>query len=176
MIFVLALAVLGIFSPSLKSNDNDLFDVDYPADWSMNDGKHIIFERVKRHDTIKIDKDKIIFALPGTELVLQIVQSDNKQFLLCRIAAYRKDALIISSGGSVDGIPYDYVSLARISKIENQWSFTRLMTKQQLGLAGVSELGAISDDGERALLKIGESWEVRNLQTLKVIKKGFSIK
>ncbi len=186
LICVLILTALRGVSISGELKDDWAFDVDYPKEWSMHDGQHIVFVREKRHDIIKTDKEHALIALPGTELVQQIVQSKNKQFLLCQIYAYRQDEIVESSDGKMDGgVGFDYVCLAIISKPDSKWSIKRLMTKEDLGAVGVSEIGAISDDGKRALLKVAREttpgssiqyvWETWDLQSMKVIKEGLSV-
>jgi hypothetical protein len=154
-----------------------------PDRYELPDGGVVTVIRTAGHDTLKAGDGQVISELTQNEVVAQSVQSPNKRFLLCLLRTHR-GAVEIKPGSTSLG--YDFSGLARISHNPAGWIFQRVRTAGDR-IDYVRELGALSNDGVRALLRIGRKsapaapysmedyWETWDLDRNLLISKGLTV-
>jgi hypothetical protein len=176
-----------LFSLCFCAHGNDLNELlgkPSPDRYEMADGSTLIISREAGHDTIKTGEGKTIAELAPNEIVAQAVQSPNKNFLLFLL---RTHSGRIDRRGTSTILTFDFFGVARLAPNSPGWLFHRVWTPADASEFDVRELGAVSNDGVRALLKIGRKsaaeapyriddyWETWDLDQKVMIRRGLTV-
>lgn len=158
--------------------------------WKMADGQTIKIG--DEGGKIETTTGKVLERLKDLENVFQVIQSQNKQALLLQVMKRRPK----SKSASPDaGEGYDYVALMVIrlkgGSGKSVLEASRVLSQEALTFSQadrwVSELGAVDEEGRRALIKVGEmhqkpgerkmdyTWQTWDLATEKKIGDGLSL-
>jgi hypothetical protein len=149
----------------------------------MADGAVLLITRDGIHDTLKAADGETIVELGPKEVLAEATQSANKKFLLCCLQTHR--GFVESRGGGSRSLGSDFSGLARVSHSPTGWTFQRVWKVDHN--EWVRDLGAISNDGSRALFRIarksaavapydvGEQWQTWDLDKNVLIKTGLSV-
>lgn len=126
------------------------FSMDYafrsPLIWRVGN-RSIVFDYKNKSETVIRDGETVVYSLPFPKVVTGIIASEDKTTLLIIISLVQKDGgwnydrLMILRKEAADEIVVSYECL--------------LMNEPEIDQKWVVELGAISDDGRVALVKMG---------------------
>jgi hypothetical protein len=150
------------------------------TEWRVGAGHVLKFEYVNHKETLIHDQGTTVFVLSYPEVVHSIIASENERALLVLVNTIRK------SGG------YDYTYVLTVQELQNHTlAFQRWLPAGRDPMRKyrwVVELGAISDDANIALIKVGEPdrdeapytvgkvWETWNLKEARILKTGLTIR
>ena len=149
--------------------------------YTMADGAVVSITRDELHDTLKAADGRIIVELGQREVLAEAVQSPNKKYLLCVLQTHE-----LFGKGDSKLLGFNFSGLARIShSASGGWTFARVWKVDHN--EWVRDLGAISDDGHRALFRVarksapvapysvGQEWQTWELDKNVLLKTGLSV-
>jgi len=178
-----ALAILSASAVSVLAGDlADMLGKPKIDRYEMGDGAVLLITRDATHDTLKAVDGQIVTELGANEVVSEGVQSQNKKFLLCCLDTHRG---FVKGTSQSRSLGMDFSGLARITHSLAGWKFERVWKVDRN--EWVRDLGAISDDGQRALFKVGRksapvapysvsaAWQTWDLDKNLLLKTGLTV-
>lgn len=150
-----------------------------PATWTFADGRVLNVKYQPHEATRFIERDTVLHELAYPLVVTQIIASENKHALL----------ILVSRSLPSGGFKYDHVLTVRELADHSLAFEKRLEAGAGPIVQGrwIVELGALSDDGETALIKmaepsnavapydVGKVWETWHLPSNKLLRSGLTI-
>lgn len=149
-----------------------------PRTWQVG-GHNVVFEYGNKTATSIRDGDSIIATLRYPQVITGIIASDNGKTLL----------VLVNTERQFGGLDYDRLMTIREDGSDHQLTIHEWLSSGQpyMKLRWVVELGAISEDGQRVLVKMAEQdkgrppyvvgwvWETWDLKAEKMLGTGLKL-
>ena len=150
-----------------------------PSAWTFADGRVLNIKYQPREATRLSERNAVLYEIAYPQVVTQIIASENKHALL----------ILVSRSLPSGGFNYDHVICVRQLPNDSFAFEKRLEARSGPITRGrwIVELGALSDDGETALIKmaepsdavapysVGKVWETWHLPDSTLLRSGLAI-
>lgn len=154
----------------------------FPTEWKMHNGDilSLVRKTLDSPGRIVTQSGETIVEFEPRQIVRQMVQSADKSKILLSLYSY-------SVNSDASRVSYDYQTLGVLLHRKGMWHFVRMMPPDRFEQGQLRKIGAVSNDGMRALLLVAyrsaatppysmvERWETRKLNNGSVISTGLRI-